>query len=251
MENKTFHITWCYPDLLNLHGDRGNIMALERVGRLLGLEVIVHKIINLEDAIDFENSDMLFFNPGELKIVKPMVEALREKKEALTNYIESGKLIVAIGTSGAIFSKEVKRLNETFEGLGYLDMTCTEREMVYGDDIIFNLIEEETVEINGSQIQMIDTTLHTPDIALGKLSYGRGNDGLEEKLEGAKYHNVIFTNCLGPLFVKNPWYAEKLIREAMAAKGISLEKEIDPKEYELEFNSMECIKQYQEKKLSK
>lgn len=27
------NILWMYPDILNLHGDRGNIMAFERVRR--------------------------------------------------------------------------------------------------------------------------------------------------------------------------------------------------------------------------
>ena len=25
-------VLWLYPDILNLHGDRGNLMALERIG---------------------------------------------------------------------------------------------------------------------------------------------------------------------------------------------------------------------------
>ena len=33
----TLNITWLYPDLLNLHGDRGNLMAFERVGKAMGL----------------------------------------------------------------------------------------------------------------------------------------------------------------------------------------------------------------------
>ena len=50
-------ITWCYPDILNLHGDRGNIMALERIGKMLDLDVEVKKIENYDEDIDFENTD--------------------------------------------------------------------------------------------------------------------------------------------------------------------------------------------------
>jgi len=249
METNELNITWCYPDLLNLHGDRGNIMALERIGELLDFNVKVNKVINLEDEIDFDNSDILFFNPGELKLVKPIVEALKQKKESLTKYIESGKMIIVIGTSGAIFSKNVKRISEEFDGLGYLDMTCTEREAIYGDDIIFRLLEDDTIEINGNQIQMIDTTLHS-NIALGKLAYGHGNNGSDEKLEGAKYHNLIFTNCLGPVLVKNPWYAEKLLRDVITVKGMQMPERINSLEFDLELKSLECIKNYNEKKIS-
>ena len=62
---------------------------------------------------------------------------------------------------------------------------------------------------------------------------GNNND----ETEGCKYKNVIFTNALGPVLVKNPWYAEKLIRQAMKTKGIELD-------YELEYKSLECIKKF-------
>ena len=246
--NNELNITWCFPDLLNLHGDRGNILALEKVAKLLDLNVKVNKVINLGDEIDFENSDILFFNPGELKLVKPIIDALTSYKEQLEKYIENNKVIVLIGTSGAIFAKNIKRLNEEFDGLGFLDMTCKERETVYGDDIIFRLNSNDDIEINGNQIQIIDTYLND-DISLGTLQYGRGNNGDEHNLEGATYKNVIFTNTLGPIFVKNPWYAEKIIKDAMEAKGVKIEKIIESKEFELEYNSLECIKRYNEKKV--
>lgn len=250
MENKELNVTWCFPDLLNLHGDRGNIMALEKVGKMLGIDVKVNKVINLEDEIDFEKSDILFFNPGELKLIKPIVEALDSQKSKLSKYIEDNKVVVAIGTSGAIFGKEVRRLDETFSGLGYLDMYCTEREMVYGDDIIYKLSQDENVEINGSQIQIIDTTLNS-DIAFGKIIYGHGNNGSEDKSEGARYNNLIFTNCLGPVLVKNPWLAEQIIKYALSSKGISIDSETDKSVYDLELKSMECIKIYNENKNNK
>ena len=90
-------ITWCYPDILNLHGDRGNIMALERVGKMLDLDVEVKKIENYDEDIDFENTDILFFNPGELKSVEYIINALERQRKELKNYIEHNKYIIAIG----------------------------------------------------------------------------------------------------------------------------------------------------------
>ena len=250
MENNELNITWCYPDILNLHGDRGNIMALKRVAELLELKVNINKIENYQDEIDFENTDILFFNAGELKVVEPIVEALKSKKEELDNYIKKGKIIMAIGSTGAVFAQEVMRTDGSIvKGLGYLDMRCIEREYVYGDDLIYRLKDDENMKINGSQIQIIDTLLND-GIELGTLIYGKGNNGEVDKSEGAKYKNLIFTNCLGPVLVKNPWYAEKLIRQAMENKGIKIEKQIDKDEYEIERKSMECIKRFIDKKTS-
>ena len=78
----------------------------------------------------------------------------------------------------------------------------------------------------------------------GKLIYGMGNNEKETKNEGAKYKNVIFTNALGPVLVKNPWYAETLIKEALAQKGIKIETTIPREDFEIELNSLECIKKF-------
>lgn len=249
MKNNELKIAWCYPDMLNLHGDRGNVMALKRVGELLGLKVTIDRIETYDQRIDFENTDIMFFNPGELKVVEPIVKALKKQNKDLTKYVEDDKVIITIGTTGAVFAKETIRNDSTvIEGLGILDMKCTERELVYGDDIVYKLVEDNEMEINGSQIQIIDTELNG-DIALGNIQYGYGNNN--DKKEGAKYKNVIFTNALGPVLVKNPWFAEKIIRKAVEKKNIEINKQIPKNEYEIEYNSLECIKKYIQKKTSK
>lgn len=250
MEKNKLNISWCYPDMLSLHGDRGNIMALEKVGELLDLDVDINKIGTYNAQIDFDNTDILFFNVGELKLVETISNVLKSQIENLKNYIENGKMIIAIGTTGAVFGKTLTREDgSVIQGLGFLDMDCTERKMIYGDDIIFELNEDSSIKIAGNQIQMIDTNVNNPEIALGKVMYGHGNNG-KDKFEGAKYKNVIFTNALGPVLVKNPWYTEKLIKEAMKAKGINVEKNIDEEEFEIERKSFECVKKYNDAKVN-
>ena len=238
------NLTWMYPDILNLHGDRGNIMALDKMAKILNVKININKIKEYNQKIDFKNSDIIFFNPGELKSVGAIISALNSQTEELKEYIEQNKIIVLIGTSGAIMSKQIIKKDGTkIEGLGYLDMVCKERETIFGDDMYFTLNKNPNEEIAGCQIQVIDTYLNS-DIALGTIKYGRGNLGTEEKTEGAKYNNVIFTNALGPVLVKNIWYAEKLIKLAMKNKGIDINKIINSEEYEYELNSLEAIKRF-------
>ena len=40
-------------------------------------------------------------------------------------------------------------------------------------------------------------------------------------MEGAKTGNVIYTGCVGPALVRNPWFAADLIRNAAEASGVS------------------------------
>jgi len=242
MNKREINLLWLYPDLLNLHGDRGNVMALERIAKQMEIKPNIKRINNYEEKIDFEKTDILVFNPGELKVMPSIIQALQKQKEELDEYIDENKIILVIGTTGSIMAKETQRLNgEIIKGLGYLDMVCTEREKVYGDDLHFKLNEDQ-LEIIGCQIQMIDTELKS-DIGLGTIIYGMGNK--KDETEGAKHKNVIFTNCLGPILVKNPWYTEKLIKQAMHIKGYEKRIELD---FSLEEKSLNCIKKFIDEK---
>lgn len=243
----SINITWCYPDILSLHGDRGNLMAFERIGKMHDIEVKINRVDNYSDKIDFENTDILFFNPGEFKCVEYIIETLNKQKKELKKYIESGKVLIAIGTTGAAFSKTIKKISkDEINGLGYLDMVCEERETIHGDDLIVKL--ENGMEIAGNQIQVMETKLNDESIKFADVTYGYGNNGYENKQEGARYKNLIFTNILGPLFVKNPWYAEEIIKIALENKGIKLDKSIADENYDIEYKSLEAIKKYNEDK---
>ncbi len=251
MLDHQINILWLYPDILNLHGDRGNIMALEKVAKMLDISANITKVESYNDNIDFENTDIIFLNAGELKVVQPIVSALEKYRKKLNEYVESNKMIIAIGTTGAVFAEEtLKKDGSKIQGLSLLNMTCLQRENVYGNDIHFYINDENQTEIIGSQIQIIDTILDSKDLALGTIKYGMGNNN-QDNFEGAKNKNLIFTNTLGPILVKNPWYAEKLIKEAMFNKGISIDKKIDSKEFEIELNSLDCIKKFINEKVVK
>ena len=99
------NITWCWPDILNLHGDRGNVMALVRIAEKMGLEAEVHKVVNFGDEIDLDNTDILLLNPGEFKSCEYIVNAFSRIKEDLDDYIYRGGVILAVGTTGASFGK--------------------------------------------------------------------------------------------------------------------------------------------------
>ena len=244
--NGELNILWMYPDILNLHGDRGNLMAFDKVGKMMGLNVNISKVEHLNDDIDFENSDILFFNVGEIKVMPAIIDALKKHRAALEKFVEADKTIILIGAAGAVMATKTIRNNEEFEGLGFLDMVLTERKKIYGDDIMFKLCEND-MEIIGCQIKMLDTHLSS-DISLGKLSYGSGNEGYEAGCEGAKYRNVIYTNALGPVFVKNPWYAELIIKNAMALKGVQIKDSLKKSDFEVEINSFKAVKKFIEQK---
>ena len=205
------HIAWMYPNLLNLHGERGSIQALEEIGKNLGLDVTIIRVEDFDDPVDFTSFDLLVFLPGEISSFRHLVPAL--KNDSFYEYVENGGHILAIGTSGLMFGKSITREDGTvMECLGCLDMTAKERPYVWGDDLHLRLLDNKQ-EIVGSQIQMADVEAANP---LATVLYGRGNN--KTGVDGARYKNLLYTNCLGPLFVKNPWFAEELLKDIVLTK---------------------------------
>lgn len=239
--NRTLNITWLYPDLLNLHGDRGNLMAFERVGKKMGLEVNITRIDTFAQEIDFAGSDIIFLNAGELKTVGSVVENIKKYGNAVYDFVEAGKPLIAIGTTGAVLIDCTKRADGSeIPGLGIIHGEAVERKAIYGDDLHFSLSDDNSFELMAVQIHLIDFFLNDEKNALGKLIYGKGNND-RDTTEGGKYKNAIFTNALGPVFVKNPWYTEKIINEALKAKGLEPASPIDEEFFSIERHSFQTV----------
>ena len=237
----TLNITWLYPDLLNLHGDRGNIMAFEKVGKKMGLDVKINRIDTFSQEIDFDNSDIIFMNVGEIKTVKSVVENIKKYGNAIYDFVEAGKPVIAIGTTGAVLIDKTTRADgSVVEDLGIIHAEAVERKAIYGDDLHICLTEDNSFELMAVQIHLIDFFLKDEKDALCKIIYGKGNND-KDTTEGGKYKNAIFTNALGPVFVKNPWYTEKIINEALKAKGLEVAEPIEESFFEIERNSFKTI----------
>lgn len=208
-------VGWMYPNLLNLHGEKGSIQALVQVGANLGIDVEILRIEDFDDVIPFEKLDLLMFLPGEITMFRHLIPALQ--KQPLQAYLEQGGYLLALGTSGLMFGKSIQREDgSVLEGLGYLDMTAKERAYVWGDDLHLR-INATKQELAGSQIQMADVDAKNP---FGTTIYGMGNNNTGA--EGARWKNLIYTNCLGPLFVKNPWFAESIVRDILLQKSMGI-----------------------------
>ncbi len=226
------NIAWVYPDILNLHGDRGNMMAIAKLAEAMGLEANITKI-NYGESIDFENTDIIFMGAGELRDIEHVVKKI--DAEGLKSYVEAGGYVLAIGSTGCVLGKTLTvEGDKVINGLGILDITAKElcrtkmpyvTKEVYGDDIWWTY---KDMEIIGNQIHRVDYTLGKVE-PLGEVLYGYGND-LGGK-EGARYKNVILTNTVGPLLTANPWFGADLICEIMKAKGEEIECSLEKLEF--------------------
>ena len=222
MEKNTLKLCYCFADSLNLHGDLGNIMAFEKVTKMLGAEFDFSRINSFYDDFTIDEYDILFFSPGELRTAINMASVLKEKRDMFVDYLDKGKTIIVIGTTIALFSKNILRSDgKVYPGHDIVDVSIRERNITYSNDEVFtmNLYGNE-LKIYGGQIQMADVLIHDEQ-SLGKVTYGYGNCHKED--EGLVKNGFIFTNALGPVFVKNPAFAASIIIKILKDKGSDLE----------------------------
>ena len=244
-DKKQLNILWLWPDILNLHGDRGNVMALVHVCELYGIEAEVTRVNRLTDDIPIEAADIIIMGAGELSVMPQIIKPLSNHTAELRRFAEDGGVLFATGTTGVVIGGEtVRNTGNKFYGIELLDMECRERAEPLGDDLIFmtnGLGNEDTLPIYGIQIQMMDVSLAPDQQPFGEVIYGYGNN--ETLAEGAVYNNIIFSNALGPVLVKNPWLTLDLINRTMETPLI-----FDSGIFGLELMSAEAIRKFNKTK---
>lgn len=239
------NLTIChlYPDLLNVYGDLGNVLILKYRASLRGINV---NIVNcsLNDKIDINNTDIIFFGGGqdyEQSIVANDLKAC--KKDDIIEYIESGKVFMAICGGYQLLGKYYTSPDgEKMEGLGVLDIYTEggDNRFIGNTEIFCEKFNETYVGFeNHSGRTYINN--HTP---LGKCIHGYGNNGYDG-YEGCIYKNTYGTYFHGSFLSKNPEFADRLLETALQkkyAETITLDKIDDSYELNAKKHIIETLK---------
>lgn len=205
-----------YPDLLNVYGDVGNVLILKHRATLRGIDV---NIINcsLNETVDKDNIDIIFFGGGqdyEQSIVSNDLNTV--KKEAITEYIEGGKVFLAICGGYQLLGKYYTAPNgEKINGLGILDIYSEGGDTRFiGNTEIYNEKFNETYVGFENHSGRTYINNHTP---LGKCIHGYGNNG-SDGYEGCIYKNTFGSYFHGSFLSKNPEFADRLLTLALQNK---------------------------------
>ncbi len=245
--SRAIHVAWLYPNILNIHGGRGDLMALKRIGEIMGLPIEIRRCESYADEIPFEWADIIYLTSGEIKCMPEVVETLEKQWDELNAFLADKGALWAIGSSGTILGKKLELLDGgNVAGLGLLDMIWKERTSVWGDDLWFTV--GEGIEVMGNQIQVADIYLGDGQEPFGNVIYGRGNCG--DGREGARRGNVVYTNCLGPMMVKNPRIASILLKTAAERAGVAEYRELTAEDLRMEDQSFELIKKFVQRKMN-
>ena len=207
-------ITHLYPDLLNLYGDKGNIATLEKRLSLRGIEASV-KEYEINDEIDFENTDILFIGGGSDKEQKEVAKRLFEIRDKLKAYADNGGVILALCGGFEVICNSYKLEKETVNGAGILDIDCKySKKRLTGNVILQSELIDSTIVGFENHAGRISQNKYSP---LGKVIYGNGSDG-NKTYEGVAVGNIFASYLHGPLLPKNPKLADCILSKAIEKK---------------------------------
>lgn len=124
---KPLTIVHLFPELLNLYGDGGNVIALMRRLQWRGLPVEVREV-GMGDAMDFSQADIVFIGGGadrEQMIVK---DAMVARKSELSAYVADGGVLLAVCGGYQFLGHSYAMDDVVVEGLGVIDMETVRGE---------------------------------------------------------------------------------------------------------------------------
>jgi lipid II isoglutaminyl synthase (glutamine-hydrolysing) len=239
MNTGSIRLTLChlYPDLLNLYGDRGNIIALQRRCEWRGIYLEVHAV-SMGQRFEPEDFDMVFFGGGqdfEQNII--LEDLIHLKGEGIRKAVEQNVVFLCVCGGYQMMGEYYTDVNgKKLDCLHALPIrTVAGEKRLIGDIFCYS---EELAQVGKDPI-LIGFENHSGKTILGEgvkplaqVRRGFGNNG-SDGTEGARYKNIYCTYMHGSFLPKNPQMTDLIITEAIKMKtGEIIILEPLPDEYE-------------------
>jgi CobQ-like glutamine amidotransferase family enzyme len=212
---RTLRLGHLYPSLMNVYGDRGNIICLTRRCAARGIRLQITEL-EIGDRLEPGDYDLLFMGGAqdrEQTLVAADLVAL--KAGALREAIEDG--VPYLGVCGGYqLAGRFYRGADGIElaGAGVFDH-YTLHPGPKAPRLIGNLVAEwERGTLVGFENHGGRTYLGPGLKPWARVVRGFGNDG-ESGFEGARYRNAFGCYLHGPVLPKNPTLADELISLAL------------------------------------
>lgn len=211
-----------YPDLMNLYGDRGNILSLTRRCQWRGINV-ESVSVSIGDPFLYENYDIVFIGGGqdyEQLIIQD--DIINGKRKSILEAVESGCVFLAICGGLQLLGKYYRTHDgKEIECIGALDLWTHGGEKRLIGNLFFQceflMHSESDGLVVGFENHSGKTYFGETVKPLGKVLKGSGNNG-EDGYEGAMYKNTFCSYSHGSLLPKNPDLADHLITLALKRK---------------------------------
>lgn len=203
-----------YPDLLNIYGDRGNVLTLLRRARWRGIDLAVREA-SLGEAVDLGAVDLLCLGGGEDRKQALAAEDLARRGPGLRAAVGDGLAVLAIcGGYQLLGAYYQPAEGERLPGVGVLDAhTLAGPRRLIGNVV---LDAPGLGTLVGFENHSGQTFLGPGCRALGRVRprRGGGNNG-RDGTEGAVHHHCVGTYLHGSVLPKNPALADFLLGGAL------------------------------------
>ena len=216
MELKICHM---YPDVLNLYGDRGNVMCLQKRLAWRGIPSTVERL-PIGTGKSLSGFDLVFIGGGQDFEQQVLLEDLhRGKDREIRAAIEDGVPFLTICGGYQMLG----HYYETYDGqrcdfIGAVDLvTIGSKQRMIGNYKFRCTPESGGSLVVGFENHSGKTRLGSGVQPLGTVLAGFGNNG-EDGTEGVRYRNVFGTYSHGPLLPKNPELCDFILRTALERK---------------------------------
>jgi CobQ-like glutamine amidotransferase family enzyme len=216
---KPLQIVHLYPKEMNIYGDTGNRIVLEKRLEWRGIPFKTY-LVGVGDQIP-KNADIIIGGGGQDAAQGGIEKDLYTKKLTLQTLAEHGAVMLMVCGMYQLFGNRFLTSDGMdIKGLGILDVETLPRK----GRLIGNLVADvpDLGMIVGYENHSGRTYLGDDVQPFARVISGAGNDDSAE-LEGARYKNVIGTYMHGPILSKNVHLADMLIALALSKNGVKLE----------------------------
>src|ERR1700694_1382754 len=210
-------IAHLYAEEMNIYGDRGNILTLQRRAEWRGIPVEV-RAIERGPAPDLSDIDLIFWGGGQDRDQELVfTDAAAHKVQAIRAAIDDGAVVLAVcGGYQLLGEYYVTADGKQLPGLGLVDLhTVPGNRRNIGNIVIETSgLGLNPPELVGFENHSGKTYLGAGLRPLGRVLRGAGNNG-EDGFEGVASGNIFGTYLHGSLLPKNPHLADLLIARAL------------------------------------
>ena len=237
-----FTVGWLYPDLMNIYGDRGNILTLLKRAEWRGYDARVLELGRGASA-RMQDVDIFFFGGGQDREQALVYEDLLEHKQPpLERAVAEGAQVLAVCGGYQLLGHYYQTADGArFDGIGMIDVrTEAGKKRFIGDVVVHSDFADLSPDtLVGFENHSGRTFLGPKAKPLGKVLLGHGNNGADG-YEGCIQGGVIGTYLHGSLLPKNPHLADHLIRGALRRRGVA---DLSPLDDSLELSAHDRILQ--------
>ena len=210
------NICHLYPDILNLYGDRGNIITMKRRLEGRGIKVNIDEC-SIGQPLNADKYDIFFIGGGQDFEQEVLLRDLSSgKAQDIRTAVEEEKTFLAICGGYQMLGEYYK----TWDGvqldfIGAIGVhTIGAKERMIGNYMFRTTPESGDTVVVGFENHSGKTYLSEQVAPLGMMLSGNGNNG-EDKTEGARYKNVFGTYSHCSLLPKNPVLCDFILQTAL------------------------------------